>query len=199
VARTGAIGLIAVLSWERFKGGQRIEFVCGGRALNALRRLRNAAHAGSRLLSVLPHDIPGAIERLQHEARELKKSRSVLATELAGYQAETCAAAAEVLGQVRAVVRVIEGDAVHLKTLASAIVERPGFVAVLVTAATPASLVVSRSADVTLSSQAVVAATAAAHAGRGGGKPDLAQAGGLQGDPAAIAATARAEVAKLLP
>src|SRR5262249_16500484 len=31
VARTGAIGIIAVAAWERFKGGQRIEFVCGGR------------------------------------------------------------------------------------------------------------------------------------------------------------------------
>jgi len=198
VARTGAIGLIAALSWERFKGGQRIEFVCGGRALNALRRLRDAAHAGSRLLSVLPHEIPGAIERLQHEARDLKKSRSGLAADLAVYQAERYAAAAEPLGNARAVVRVIDGDALHLKALATAIIERPGFVAMLVTSAMPASLVIARSADVDLSSQAVVAATAAVHGGRGGGKPDLAQAGGLQGDPAAIAATARSEAAKLL-
>ena len=35
VARTGGIGIIAIASWERFKGGQRIEFLCGGRALSA--------------------------------------------------------------------------------------------------------------------------------------------------------------------
>src|SRR5438034_4512480 len=52
VARSGAIGVIAIGSWERFKGGQRIEFVCGGRALDRLRSLRDAASAAMRLLSV---------------------------------------------------------------------------------------------------------------------------------------------------
>src|SRR5262249_9093695 len=33
VARTGGIGLIAVLGTEKFKGGLRVTFVCGGRAL----------------------------------------------------------------------------------------------------------------------------------------------------------------------
>src|SRR5262252_4233926 len=37
VARTGGIGLIAVASWERFRGGQRLEFLCGGRALTGYR------------------------------------------------------------------------------------------------------------------------------------------------------------------
>ena len=52
VARTGAIGVIAVGAWERFKGGQRIEFLCGGRALERFRRMRDAVTAGVRLLSV---------------------------------------------------------------------------------------------------------------------------------------------------
>src|SRR5262249_52060133 len=45
VARTGAIGVIVVSRWERFKGGQRVEFLCGGRALRAYRLLRDAATA----------------------------------------------------------------------------------------------------------------------------------------------------------
>ena len=60
VARTGAIGVIAVARWDRFKGGQRLEFVCGGRALRAYRSLRDAAGASVRLLSVLPEDPHGA-------------------------------------------------------------------------------------------------------------------------------------------
>ena len=43
VARTGGIGVIAVASWERFKGGQRLEFLCGGRALH---RLADSARRG---------------------------------------------------------------------------------------------------------------------------------------------------------
>ena len=32
VGRTGAIGVIAISGWERFRGGTRLEFKCGGRA-----------------------------------------------------------------------------------------------------------------------------------------------------------------------
>ena len=39
VARTGAIGLIAVVGAERFRGGTRLTFVCGGRALNCAAHL----------------------------------------------------------------------------------------------------------------------------------------------------------------
>src|SRR2546429_504628 len=58
VARTGAIGIIAVGSAERFKGGQRIEFLCGERALTRFRALRDAAAASMPLLSVAPAHVP---------------------------------------------------------------------------------------------------------------------------------------------
>ncbi len=45
VARTGGIGVIAVASWERFKGGQRVAFLCGGRALAGYRAFRDAVTA----------------------------------------------------------------------------------------------------------------------------------------------------------
>ncbi len=40
VSHTGQIGLIAVTGWERFKGGTRVAFVCGQRALISHRRFR---------------------------------------------------------------------------------------------------------------------------------------------------------------
>src|SRR6266545_2938187 len=46
VARTGAIGLIAVAATERLRGGSRVTFLCGGRALAGYRSLREAG-AGS--------------------------------------------------------------------------------------------------------------------------------------------------------
>ena len=36
VARTGHVGIIVVSSWEKLRGGSRLEFLCGGRALRAL-------------------------------------------------------------------------------------------------------------------------------------------------------------------
>src|SRR6185503_15266571 len=54
VSRTGAIGVIVVAAWERFKGGHRLTFLCGGRALSAYRGLRDAMTGAVQKLSVLP-------------------------------------------------------------------------------------------------------------------------------------------------
>ncbi len=51
VTRTGAIGIIAVSGWERLRGGTRLEFRCGVRALHRHRLLRDTVDAGRRLLS----------------------------------------------------------------------------------------------------------------------------------------------------
>ncbi len=73
VSRTGGIGVIAVGSWERFKGGQRLEFLCGGRALTRWRILRDAVAASVRQLSVQPEELASAIERLQSVSRRWRR------------------------------------------------------------------------------------------------------------------------------
>jgi len=189
IARTGGIGVIAVASWERFKGGQRLEFLCGGRALAGYRALRDSVSASVRQLSVLPGELPGAIERLQAEARDQKRVVSGLQSDLARYQAEELAAAAEDVPlksapadgprRCRLVARVVDADASGLKNLATAITAKPGFVVALGSAATPALIVIARSADVEVSAQLLLTNVMAEFGGRGGGRPQLAQAGGL--------------------
>jgi alanyl-tRNA synthetase len=189
VQRTGAIGVIAVASWERFKGGQRLEFLCGGRALAGYRVLRDSMTASVRLLSVLPLELPTAIERLQADAREHKRLLTKLQEDLAGYRALELAASAEDValapsgnepgGRCRLVARAVDGDANLLKTLAAAIVAQPGFLVVLVSVSTPALVVIARSRDVQGSAQQLVSKLTAEFGGRGGGRPELSQAGGL--------------------
>jgi alanyl-tRNA synthetase len=200
VARTGGIGVIAVARWERFKGGQRLEFVCGGRALRAYRSLRDATTASVRLLSVLPQDLPASIERLQADAKEQKRAMIGLQNDLARHRAGEIAASAEKVRlkpdttdarDVRLVARAIDGDANVLKSLAAAIASEPGFIVVIVSTSSPALVVVARSADVTVASQKVLAALTAKFGGRGGGKPELAQGGGLTGTADEILAAAR--------
>ena len=64
------IGLIAVLGTERFKGGSRVTFACGFRALRAFRVLRDAVAASTRVLSVLPEDLPDALRRVPERVRD---------------------------------------------------------------------------------------------------------------------------------
>jgi alanyl-tRNA synthetase len=213
VERTGGVGVIAVASWERFKGGQRIEFLCGGRALGGYRSLRDAVSGSVRLLSVLPEELPAAIGRLQAETKEQKRSMVALQGDLARYQAEELAAgAAEVrlkppfdaaqdglealegtdtTETCHLVARALDADANGLKSLATAIAARSGYVVVLVSTSTPALAVVARSGDVTVSAQRVLASLMATFGGRGGGRAELAQGGGLAAPPDAILKAAR--------
>ena len=191
VARTGGIGVIAVASWERFKGGQRLEFLCGGRALNGYRALRDATTASVRLLSVLPEDLPAAIERMQGEAKEQKRSIVALQGELAGYHAEELAAGAEQVSTFRLVARAIDADANGLKALASAIASKPGYLVALVSTSTPALAVIARSADVSVSAQQLLASLMATFGGRVGGRPEMAQGGGLAAPADTILAAIR--------
>ncbi len=181
VSRTGAVGVIAVTGWERFKGGTRVEFACGGRVLRRHRDLRDVVSRSTRRLSVLPDGLAAAIERLQEEHREQRRRLTAQEHELAGYRAAAAAARAVPIGQALSLIEVVEGDASALKSLASAVVARPGYVAVLVSQTQPAALVVTRAPDVALACQDVLRAMCGRFGGKGGGRPDLAQAGGLVG------------------
>ena len=193
VAHSGAIGMIAVASWERFKGGQRIEFLCGGRALARFHSLRDTAAAGVHLLSVLPEEIPSAIERLQGEVKDQRRAVAALQSELARFRAAELAQSAErVAGEIALVLRAVDADANGLKALANAVIASPGFFVVLTSTSRPALVVAARSAGVAASAQQVIATLTARFGGRGGGKPDLAQAGGLDAPVEEILAAARA-------
>jgi len=195
VDRTGAIGMIAVLASERSRGGVRVTFVCGGRALKALETYRDAVSGSVRVLSVLPHELPAAVDRVHGESRDLRKALGRLQERLADIEAARMVQGAETVGDIRLVTQAIEGwDAVGLKTMAAAMSREPGIVAVLVTDAPPCSIVVARAAGVAVDAGQTVKALTSKFGGRGGGRSELAQGGGLQAAPGEILNAARALV-----
>jgi alanyl-tRNA synthetase len=196
VARSGEVGVIAVGSWERFKGGQRVEFFCGGRALGRFRSVRDATAAAVRLLSTSMAELPNAIERLQAETKDQRRALSALQTEVFRYRAEELAAGGVLTARGRLVLRAVEVDPIGLKVMASAVVSRPGFIVVLVSPATPNIIVVARSQDVDVESNQILSELTARFGGRGGGKSDLAQGGGLDAPPETILDAARHEILK---
>ena len=196
VSRTGAIGMIAIVGSERFKGGARLEFVCGQRALRAYRGLKDAVSGGVRLLSVLPEELPAAIEKLQTASRIQQKTQNALRERLAVHEAAALAARGQRVGLVTLVAEALSGwDANGLKKLASAVTSDPGMVAVLITAESPSLVVVARSQDLTLDTGAVLKKLLDRFGGKGGGKGSMAQGGGLSGSPQDIVAAAREAVA----
>ena len=180
VARTGAIGIIAVAATERFRGGSRVTFLCGGRALAGYRSLRDAVAGSVRALSVLPSELPVAIERLQADGKDLRKQIKDFQSKLAAQEADVLADAAVAVGGVTLVAAALPGwDAGGLKVIASRIAERAGHAAVLVSEPSPAAVVVARAADLGIDAGALLKQLVDRHGGKGGGRPELAQGGGM--------------------
>ena len=192
VLRTGGIGVIAVTGSEKFKGGTRVEFRCGGRALSLVREWREALAATNRALSVSPAELGPAIERLQGENKTLGRSVRGLQEQLAGHVAAALVGAGERVNARVVMAQAIDGwDAIGLKAIAAAAAAHAGACVAVVSASQPALVVVARAADVALDASAVLKALIGRFGGKGGGKPDLAQGGGLVGDVNEIVAAAR--------
>jgi alanyl-tRNA synthetase len=192
VSRTGAVGSIAVLATERHRGGMRLTFVCGRRSVRALRGYRDAVAGSVRVLSVLPADLPAAIERVQVESKGLEKQLRDLRTELAGHEGQRLAAAASLVGDVRVVVETLAGwDAAALKAVAAAAAAAGPVCAALVSTDSPPSVVIARSPGVPMEAQVLLRRLTERFGGRGGGRADLAQGGGFNTTPGEIAVAVR--------
>ena len=199
VSRTGAIGIIVIAATERFRGGSRVTFQCGGRALAGYRALREAVDQSGRTLSVGAFELPAAVERLQTEGKDLRKQIKDFQTRLAAQEADALADTSVATGAVRLAAASLPGwDANGLKTIAARIVERPGHAAVLVGGPSPAPIVVARAADVPIDSGAVLRALVQRHGGKGGGRPELAQGGGVTAAAEDVLQSARTLLAELL-
>jgi alanyl-tRNA synthetase len=184
VRRTGDIGLFRIVGETGVSAGvRRIEAVTGAAAeawaLANERRLLEVATA----LRTSPAEVPDRVAALVEEKRRLERMVADLQTKLATGGG---AAEAEEVGGIRFAGRNLGNvPARDLKGLAEAILKQveSGVVA-LVSTEGKASVVVAVSADLTgrFSAVELVRAASAAVGGRGGGgRPDLAQAGGPDG------------------
>jgi alanyl-tRNA synthetase len=192
VARTGAIGIIEISASERFRGRSRIAFLCGSRALIGFRALRDAVAGSVRVLSVAPSELPFSIERLQSDSKELRRQIKTYQEQVASSRADALAGGAEMAGERRLVAASLDGwDANGLKLIASRIVERPAFAVVLLSEPAPSAIVVARSRDVALDAGTALKAIVGRFGGKGGGRPDLAQGGGITAPASEVLAFAR--------
>jgi len=74
VKTTGQIGLIKIMNAEHFRGGTRFTVVCGGAALNAMRRLRNDELEIMHLLSAKQGETPLKVKQLADSFTSSKQS-----------------------------------------------------------------------------------------------------------------------------
>lgn len=88
VARTGEIGAIKMLGFQRYKGGTRVSLMCGAQAMSDYDRKQRDSAALSALLSAKPEEAVSSVERLLTEKDDLKRKLSSLRDELFRLKAE---------------------------------------------------------------------------------------------------------------
>ncbi len=72
VRTSGQVGLVKLLSCQKFREGVRIEMVCGRRALDYCSAVLEQNHKVSQLLSAKVMDTAAAVERMQKELYNLR-------------------------------------------------------------------------------------------------------------------------------
>lgn len=193
VARTGEVGIIATSRWEKMRAGTRVEFVCGARALTRFREWRDVLAAVTRALSVMPGELQSSLERLQADLKSAQRAGRLFQEQLAAHEGRALIASGTVENGRLVVAAALEGwDAQGLKLLASAAAAaEPTAAVALFSTTSPALAVVARGPSGGIDAGAVLKSLVARFGGKGGGKPELAQGGGLTGDQAAMLAAAR--------
>ena len=180
VLRAGQVGLIKVLSCQKFREGVRIEILCGKRALDYLGRTYDQAKAIGQQLSVKPQDTLAAVERLEAELSAVKARVAHLEESVF----ESIARENEGKGDVVLFQSAMKGDSA--RRLADAVAKRSGGLAAVFVGEDGQyayALVRADGADIS----PLVKGLNKTLNGRGGGRGGFAQ-GSVQADRAAIEA-----------
>jgi alanyl-tRNA synthetase len=170
---TGEVGVISVTAVERQKGGARVHFVCGFRALKEARENARVLRALGRKLSAGRGDLEKAVDRVQAEFAEARKELGALERTVAASVGKELAA------RGRVVVEVFEGKGIdYLRAVATQVASAPGKVAALAGTGETTSIVLARSADLTIDLRPIFKDVLAAIQGKGGGPAHFVQGGG---------------------
>lgn len=180
VRRAGEVGLIKVLSCQKFREGVRMEILCGQRAYRYLSQVYDQDHAVAQLLSVKPQDTLAAVERQNAELTAAKQRMTELEDQLFSLRAQALTG----LGDVLLVEPPMRPDGA--RKLADAVAKAAGGLAAVFAGEGNShvyALVQADGGDIT----PLVKRLNAALSGRGGGRNGFAQ-GSVQADESAIRA-----------
>ena len=97
VTHTGEIGMLKLLSVEKFREGVRIEMICGKRVLDYLNMVNDQNHQISVKLSAKMDKTAQAVERLQEENFRLKGQVGQMVDDMCQKEAERYAGSGSVL------------------------------------------------------------------------------------------------------
>jgi len=194
VNRTGDIGLLKIVSEGAVASGvRRIEALTGAAAIEYLEAQEAALQAAAAALKSAPADVPVRVKQLVDERKKMEREIADLRKKLASGGGTSGASETKSVNGITFAPKLLEDvPGKELKGLADDIKAqiKSGVVALVAVSEGKASLVIGVTDDLIDSISAVdlVRVGAALVGGKGGGgRPDMAQAGGPDGDQAQAA------------
>ena len=187
VARAGDIGFFKIVGEGALAAGvRRIEAVCGRAALDYVEEQERLLHDAAAALKAAPGDLPARVAQLVEERRKLERDNTDLRHRLATGEAADGAQVRQVDGVNFAARLLHDVPPKDLKPMADELKKQvgSGVVALVASNDGKASLVVAVTDDLTARYDAVQLVRAGSQAlggSGGGGRPDMAQAGGPDG------------------
>jgi alanyl-tRNA synthetase len=181
---TGQIGLFKVTTEGAVASGvRRLEAVTGSAALAHVGQEEHALRQAADLLRIPPLELPRRLQKLLDDQRGLEKQLAEMEARLAKSRAQDLVAGARAAGGIPVVVARLDGlDAEGLRTVADSVKERLGSGVIVLGAVTnnATSLVSAVTKDLTgrVPANKLIQQVAKMVGGGGGGRSDLAQAGG---------------------
>jgi alanyl-tRNA synthetase len=175
VRATGEIGPILIRKLDRIRGNQRIEFLCGMRAVKRARADFEAISSVARAFSAPPDEVPGLVAVQLEKLQDSEKARRRLATELAQARGrELYAATAPGPDGIRKVVRRVTSLADELRAEAQSFTagEKSVFLAM---GENPPAILLAASPDSGIHAGDLLKAALTKAGGRGGGSATMAQ------------------------
>jgi alanyl-tRNA synthetase len=195
VQRTGDIGLFTVVAEGGVAAGvRRIEAVTGMHALAYVQDMEATLGGVAGTLRVVPSEVPARVGALLEQLRETEKEMTALKGRLASAQGDELVAQAVDINGMKVLAAVLQGaDAKVLRDTVDKLKDKLKSAAIVLAAVDGAK--VQLAAGVTADRMGKVKAgelvnfVASQVGGKGGGKPDMAMAGGTDpsGLPAALA------------
>ena len=187
VRRTGDIGVFKMVSEQSVAAGiRRVEAITGDRALEQYQKALATLRDLAAMLNVGEEDVVASVERLAQTARQLEKQLDALKKKAAHSKVDDLIEQARMVKDVRVLsARVDDVDRAGMRQLADTLRQKLGSgVVVLGTAEDDppgrVALISAVTKDLTsrLHAGKIVQAVAQQVGGTGGGRPDLAEAGG---------------------
>ena len=184
VTFTGQIGQFRITGEMSIGTGlRRIEAVTGVAAEDLVASRLEWLHAAAQALETADDQVPGRVEALLARVRDANSGKAAAAADEVNLDAVGALAGAQIAGEAKVIVeKYLDADGAALRRLADDLRASTGrFVAVLAGSLGGPSLLVAASRDLVgegFDAAAIVRETAPLIGGGGGGRPDLAQAGG---------------------